>query len=706
MKMEKWKKWLRAAWMLSVAICISIIGNSVIIQAAEGDAVAEGEVAINEANFPDENFRNYVKEFDTDGNGILSVPEIAAVTKISLYEENIADLEGIKNFPNLRSLWCRFENLQELELSGMTNLSKVSCWGSESLTEMNVSGCSSLSEVSCWGNESLTEMNVSDCSSLTTLECHENKLQKLNVMDCKSLVELDCHGNKLQELDITGCSSLTTLECNDNKLQKLNITDFSNLTKLDCSRNELLELDVTDYRNLSNFYCNENHLKKLDVSWMEKLGYLSCYANELQELNVTGCINLKGINCDRNHLKNINIDDCSNLTSLSCRDNELQEVNVDNCEKLQSLSCDYNELRELDVNNCEKLQSLSCDCNDLQELDVTNCDLTFLSCKFNNLTELDLTGLGSFDVYAEGNYIDEEKDANEYPNTWYVFPMKKYTFMGDFSKATNTIPYTDLGINLHKRDLYMGDNVIEVVSFNRLNEVFEAEGMTYSDEEEAFYVEPFEKEKTVSFKYCRNYTTEPEHTVEMRLINMTFTDIQTKDWFFEPVAYVNENDLMTGMNETMFAPADTLARAQFAVILHRMNGKPAMEYTERFPDVEKGIWYTDAVLWASQAKVVNGYSSNGYFGPADKITREQMAAMMYRYAYFKGYDTSARKELDAFKDAAKVNAYALDAMQWAVGNEIITGKTIAGQLLLDPEGYANRAECAAIIMRFTEKYKE
>ena len=180
-----------------------------------------------------------------------------------------------------------------------------------------------------------------------------------------------------------------------------------------------------------------------------------------------------------------------------------------------------------------------------------------------------------------------------------------------------------------------------------------------------------------------------------------FTDVHEGEWFYDSVQYVNKNKLMTGLNETTFGPYDFLARAQFAVILHRMNGEPEMPYSSRFYDVAAGLWYTDAILWAADTGVVTGYT-NGNFGPGDNINREQMALMMYRYANHKGYDTSARADFGSYQDASMVSDFAEEAMQWAVGEKIITGKYNETQL--DPKGNASRAECATIIMRFVEKY--
>ena len=185
--------------------------------------------------------------------------------------------------------------------------------------------------------------------------------------------------------------------------------------------------------------------------------------------------------------------------------------------------------------------------------------------------------------------------------------------------------------------------------------------------------------------------------------DLPYNDVNKNEWFQNSVEYVYNNGLMTGLNETTFGPYENLARAQFAVILHRMNDEPSIEYTNKFPDVANEQWYTDAILWASDIGVVTGYSDTGNFGPGDNINREQMAVMMYRYANYLGYDTSASANFSKFKDAKNVNEFAKEAMSWAVGAGIITGKD--NETRLDPQGNASRAECATIIMRFMEYYK-
>lgn len=186
---------------------------------------------------------------------------------------------------------------------------------------------------------------------------------------------------------------------------------------------------------------------------------------------------------------------------------------------------------------------------------------------------------------------------------------------------------------------------------------------------------------------------------------LPFTDVSKDLWYYESIKYVYVHGMMTGRDETTFSPDRNLTRAEFSKILYRIAGEPEVEYKDIFPDVREGLWYTDGILWAYEEGIVTGHG-DGTFRPEDNITREQMALMMYRYAISKDYDVKERADYSDYVDADKVSSYAEEAMSWAVGNGIITGKDKEEGKLLDPQGKATRAECATIIMRFCEKYDE
>ena len=180
-----------------------------------------------------------------------------------------------------------------------------------------------------------------------------------------------------------------------------------------------------------------------------------------------------------------------------------------------------------------------------------------------------------------------------------------------------------------------------------------------------------------------------------------FTDVSEKDWFYGDVMFVYENGLMLGTSKTLFSPHRTATRGMMATILWRMEGSPAPKGKNSFTDVEAGKWYADAITWTAENGIFAGYGKDK-FGPDDPITREQLAAIFYRYADYKGYDLTVKGNLDTFKDADKITDYAKTAMQWAVGSGLMKGKS--GNLL-DPQGTATRAEIAAMLHRFIEKYE-
>ena len=180
-----------------------------------------------------------------------------------------------------------------------------------------------------------------------------------------------------------------------------------------------------------------------------------------------------------------------------------------------------------------------------------------------------------------------------------------------------------------------------------------------------------------------------------------FTDVSEKDWFYGDVMFVYENGLMLGTSKTLFSPYGTATRGMMATILWRMEGSPAPKGKNSFTDVEAGKWYADAITWTAENGIFAGYGKDK-FGPDDPITREQLAAIFYRYADYKGYDLTVKGNLDTFKDADKITDYAKTAMQWAVGSSLVKGKS--GNLL-DPQGTATRAEIAAMLHRFIEKYE-
>ena len=178
-----------------------------------------------------------------------------------------------------------------------------------------------------------------------------------------------------------------------------------------------------------------------------------------------------------------------------------------------------------------------------------------------------------------------------------------------------------------------------------------------------------------------------------------FNDVADKDWFADAVKYVADKGMMNGTSKTTFGPNDSTTRGMIVTVLYRLENEPSAAAAS-FTDVVSGQYYTDAVAWANANGIVTGYG-NGKFGPNDVVTREQLAAILYRYAQYKKYDVSVGEDTNilSYADAQSVSAYAIPAMQWAGGAGIVNGSD--GKL--NPQNNATRAEVATMLMRYCEK---
>ena len=205
-------------------------------------------------------------------------------------------------------------------------------------------------------------------------------------------------------------------------------------------------------------------------------------------------------------------------------------------------------------------------------------------------------------------------------------------------------------------------------------------------------------QKELVSNYHKLTAAEAEYAALTAPVALPFTDV-TGHWALDSIRKVYDLGLMTGTKATRFSPDTALNRAMLVTILYRLEGSPAVSSASVYTDVAAGTWYTDAVAWAAQHGITVGYG-NGKFGPTDDITREQMATILLRYAQYKSYDTTASADLRAYNDAGSISAWALEALQWANGAGLISGRS---STLLAPAGSTTRAETAVILVRFLEQ---
>ena len=249
------------------------------------------DVKIDETSFPDEDFRDWVLSQEYGKDGVLTEEEIAGVTFMNLFPQNliaeghIKSLKGIEYFTAMTRLVCSRNELTVLDLSKNTELTRLEC-DQNHLTELDLSKNTELTYLDCNSNE-LTALDVSCCNKLTELNCFGNKLTTLNVSGCNALTNLKCYSNQLAVIDLSGCTSLATMWAFDNQLSALNVLDCISLSTLWCEDNKLPQLDMSKNTKLTDLRCSGNQLTQLDVSNNTELKELRCNDNQLTALDLS-----------------------------------------------------------------------------------------------------------------------------------------------------------------------------------------------------------------------------------------------------------------------------------------------------------------------------------------------------------------------------------------------------------------------------------
>ena len=412
-------------------------GNSVNSNStAESGLDANGNII-----FADDAFKAYmVQNFDTDGDGEISVAEAKQVEEIRCNYSSIASFTGIEYCKNLKLFGCEGSRVSELDLSNFTTMTYLSCSNSTYLKKLNLSNCTALTVLWGNGNYAMEELNLTNCTALTKLICDHARLTKLDVSSCTALSFLNCSANyQMTELDVSNCTALTYLDCDGRffdgdrlplgKLTSIKgLEDCCNLETLVCSGHKLTSLDVSYFTKLTTLNCIENSdLTTIYISdnsqvteeWRkpENAQYVVKNNSETQivqfaddvfkaymvenfdtngdgEISIAEAEVVTEIDCSGKTITSlVGIEYCKNLLILDCNWNQLTSLDVRNNTALTNLRCRDNQLTQLDVSNNAKLTELNCMTNQLTTLDVSNnTKLTNLYCANNQLTSLDVSG--------------------------------------------------------------------------------------------------------------------------------------------------------------------------------------------------------------------------------------------------------------------------------------------------------------------------
>ena len=434
-----------------ILVLVAVAGMAII---AQGQTPASG-IKINEENFPDENFRNYVlKECDrVTKDSVLQELEISRTFSMHVVGKNIKTLKGIEHFTKLESLNCYSNKLTDLDISSNTALTSLNCQINQ-LTSLDVSMNTSLKKLECWLNQ-LTALEVSNNTALETLKCYSNQLTALDVSNNTKLTTLDCHSNQLSTLNVSN-NALKTLDCSENQLETLNFSDNDALTSLNCSSNQLTALDVSQNTALSSLNCSSNKLSTLDVSNNTMLTTLDCSSNQLATLNFSDNDVLTSLNCSSNQFTALDVSQNTALSSLSCSSNQLTSLDVSKNTALTSLNCSSNQFTSLrDVSINAALTSLNCSNNKLTSLDVSeNTTLKSLNCSSNQFTTLDVS-----------NYTALETLNCSSNNKLSTLDVSKNTELTNLNCAKSNLSKLDVSKNTKLSELRFNDckKLIELI---------------------------------------------------------------------------------------------------------------------------------------------------------------------------------------------------------------------------------------------------
>ena len=563
------KKLLALNLALALVLGATLGISAPIVQAEE----TAGNVEINEENFPDANFRAYVKTLPGAEDGKFTPEELAGITEIDCSghgkseNEKISDLTGIARFPALVDLVCAENRLTALDIGRNTALEYLDCSDNQ-LTSLDLSQNTALDMLLCAKNQ-LTSLDVSQNTALIVLSLFDNQVATLDVSHNTGLGLLDSSENQLTALDVTNNAALVLLGCAKNQLTTLDVSNNTALAGLECWGNQLSTLDVSKNSALEYLDCSESQLTSLDITKNIALSELLCYHNQLTSLDVTKNTALEFLNCSDNQLTSLNLSQNTALTELYCWDN-------------QRSVADGSTLLDLDANfDISKVSNLEGGSFEGGKVHFTADQLTYTYDLGNREIE-------TFTMVKSGKVPEPQPtEPEDYEN-----------------------PFTDL-----KKDEYYVTPVLWAVN----------KGITVGTSETAF-----SPDNTCTRAQIATFLWRNAGKPAPKGGNNPFTDVPSGEYFYDAVLWAVENGITAGTTPTTFGPSEGCTRAQVATFLWRAAGKPATQNSENpFTDVPANEYYYNAVLWAVEKGITVG-TSKTEFSPEDTCTRAQIVTFLYR----------------------------------------------------------------------------
>ncbi|RSX55636.1 internalin-related protein [Bifidobacterium dolichotidis] len=692
-----------------------------------GTAIAEvptGDIEINETNFPDEVFRNYVeKEWDTEGDGILTQEERESVTELRYVSEEegyqLTSLKGIEFFPEVRNLYLMGNNLQDnIDISQNQKLVFVNV-SDNAITSLDVSKNANVMALIASENQ-ISSLDTSQCPQLTMIDARSNALSSFDATGNPVLQNLNLSMNQLSSLDIASNAQLQNLSIDSNQLSGLDISRNPDLYSLSASDNNLSAIDTSQNPELETMNVSENRISSIDISKNTHLHSLYATVNQLESINFGDIQSLSDVIVDYNPLPTVDVSQLVILSNFAVRSTGLTSLDVSHNPELQSLDISNTKISSIDVSHNQRLTELSADGLGLTSINVShNPGLTELSVSGNELTSLDTTqnpNLAELDI-TDNNLTSLFLPQKHEDSSGVARGLKKLTV------AKNPLLYLDLaGIpgEIHRGDLadpdaayYTSEKQLDfrdVAPLMIMDSVVGVRGGRIVGNT----LVPDSYPSTVTYQYISNGTTWDARVMFTDQPRYSFKDVNTTTPHHEDIQWVSEHKIAHGFVDTdgssRFEPMWHVNRQDMAAFLRRIAVNigitaadawhPAAEDWLLFTDVHEWTPHAEDILWLAKFEIATGYEGpdgTRYFAPEVKVYRQDMAAFLHRLVQLTGDDTPV--EAKAFTDVTDATPHA-EHIRWLGGAGIAEGyKNADDTWRYEPMTTVYRQDMAAFLHR-------
>ncbi|MCR4669590.1 MAG: leucine-rich repeat domain-containing protein [Saccharofermentans sp.] len=663
----KIKKTVKAGVMLATAL----IAGLIMFPAATLNAA--GDVKINADNFPDANFRDYIKGYDYNNNGKLSSTEMSNVTYIYVANRAIKSLKGIEKFTNLQTLYCQNNQLTSLDLSKNTKITYLNCGSNQISSIKGLSGLKNLNTLNISSNKFTSISGLSNLKNLSYLYCSNNNIKSLDLSSNTNLYYVDAQTNaitsvkggnmltqlaylyisenKLTSLDLSKCPALSYLTCSDNQISSLKVPEDT-IRYLICANNKLKTFNAGDLTLLTHLNVSGNPLTKITID-NPVLNTLYCSNIGLTSLDVSGAPALQVLSCSGNKLKTLDFTKNKLISQLSCYNNQLTSIEFSKTDAMTILLCDRNKLTDLDVSGMKKLILLSCYDNQIKKLDARNSlDLTIICAQNNKFDYAHISVAAKAQTYIYANLPENliESASERMPAGESTVPVKELV------KAVKE--GTSSGGSVGG-----GSNTIGTATFKSANTKI----VQVTGQQSGGYYEGLVKGISAGAATVKATVDGKETKYKVHVLYTDVTDL--KDYWFEPTRELTEKGVVKGYaNQTEFRPANDCSRAQMLTFLYRLQGEPKTKSsTCKFQDVKSSDYFFKPVIWAVEQGITT-VPSDKKFNPQTVCTRAMTVTFLWRMAG----KPEPKTTKNPFPDVEKTD-YFYKATLWASEMKILAG---------------------------------